>query len=95
MRLDLADEDHAIVLGDAEIGRLAGLLHQFLHDDAGTVDQLAPAQECRAHAVGLDAYGPQLVGRIELDHAVVFQCRQHAIGGGGGDAALRRDLAQR
>ena len=70
MRLDLADEHHAIVLGDAEIGGLAGLLHQLLHDDAGAVDQLAAAQERRAHAVGLDADRPQLLGPVELDHAV-------------------------
>ena len=62
MRLDLADEDHAIVLGDAEIGGLAGRLHQFLHDAAGAVDELAAAQEGRAHAVGLDADRPELVG---------------------------------
>lgn len=61
MRLDLADEHHAIILGDAEIGGLAGSFHQFLHDDAGAVDQLAAAQEGRAHAVGLDADRPQLV----------------------------------
>ena len=62
MRLDLADEHHAIVLGDAEIGGLAGPLHQLLHDRAGAVDQLAAAQERRADAIGLDADRPELLG---------------------------------
>jgi hypothetical protein len=95
VRLDLADKHHAIVLGDSEIGGFAGPLHQFLHDDAGAVDQLAAAQERSPHAVGLDADRPQLVARVEFDHAVVFQRRQHAVGGGGGEAALRGNLAQR
>ena len=95
MRLDLADEDHAIVLGDAEIGGFAGLLHQLLHDRSCAVDELAAAQEGRAHAVSLDADRPELVGAVELDHAMRFKRGQHAIGGGGGQAASRRDFAQR
>ena len=81
MRLDLADEHHAIVLGDTEIGGLAGAFHQLLHDDAGAVDQLAAPQERRAHAVGLDADRPELLGFVELDHAVPGERGQHAVGG--------------
>ena len=95
MRLDLADEHHAVILGDAEIGGLAGAFHQRLHDGARAVDELAAAQERRAHAVGLDADRPELLGLVELDHAVAAQRRQHAVGGRRGEARPLGDLAQR
>ena len=95
VRLDLADEHHAIILGDAEIGGLAGAFHQLLHDDAGAVDQLAAPQERRAHAVGLDADRPELLGSVELDHAVTGERGQHAVGGRRREVRPLGDLAER
>ena len=95
VRLDLADEHHAIILGDAEIGGLAGAFHQLLHDGASAVDQLAAPQERRAHAVGLDADRPELLGFVELDHAVTGERGQHAVGGRGGEVGPLGDFAER